>query len=81
MSDWWWIILTALVIVAMAAFVVMRRRSGGMTVSGVDDPTRNYQGERETNRLGGMSDEDRAWETASLERNRQREEQEPPPRG
>ncbi len=33
------------------------------------DASRNYEDERETSRLGGMSEEDRAWETASRERN------------
>ena len=33
------------------------------------DTSRNYEDEREATRLGGMSDEDRAWETASRERN------------
>jgi hypothetical protein len=77
MSEWW-IILVALAII-VAAFLVMRRRNAGLTGSSVSDPTRNYTGERETDRLGGMSDEDRAWETASLERNRQREARERPP--
>jgi hypothetical protein len=36
---------------------------------------RNYQGEREADRLGGMSAEDRAWETASRERSQEAEAQ------
>ena len=80
MSDWWWIILLVLVIVAVAAFILMRGRNAGVSGGAVDDPSRNYRGERETDRLGGMSDEDRAWESASLERNRQRDELKQPPR-
>jgi hypothetical protein len=80
MSDWWWWVLVAIAVIVVAAFVVMRRRNAGAPDTSANTPTPNYREERETGRLGGMSAEDRAWETASLERNRKREEQEPPPR-
>ena len=41
----------------------------GAPADDTSDAPRNYTDEREATRLGGMSDEDRAWETASQERN------------
>ena len=43
-------------------------RSGAPATDTRDAP-RNYKDEREATRLGGMSEEDRAWEAASRERN------------
>lgn len=73
MSEWWFVLLLLAIVVA-AAFLYVRSRNtrigGG---SATDDSSRNYRDERETTRLGGMSDEDREWEAASQERNRQTE--------
>lgn len=81
MSDWWWYVLVAVVVVA-AAVVLMRGRSSRTTraTPAVDERlARDYGNEREAGRLGGMSDEDRAWESASLERNRKSVERDQPP--
>lgn len=79
MSDWWWFILLAVIAVA-AVLVVLRMRGGRVTPAAPNDPARDYTGERETGRLADMSDEDRAWEAASLQRNRESEarDQDPP---
>jgi hypothetical protein len=44
-------------------------RRTGASAADTSDAARNYDDERETSRLGGMSEEDRAWEAASQERN------------
>ena len=41
--------------------------------------SRGYVQDREDERVGRMSDEDRAWEAASLERERERREREDTP--
>jgi hypothetical protein len=41
--------------------------------------TRDYEQEREDSRTTQMSPEDRAWEAASLQKNRDAQEQKPPP--
>ncbi len=81
MSDWWWYALVIVVILAVALVVYARARRAGTPAGQGDDSSRDYRGERETNRTSGMSDEDREWEAASLERNRQAQEQDrtPPP--
>lgn len=73
MSEWWFLLAVAVVLVAAVVLYVRRRDADG---SGGDagDPSRDYRGERETGRLAGMSDEDREWEAASIERNRQSRE-------
>jgi hypothetical protein len=48
------------------------RRMGVQRAGGAHSPAEEIS-QREDRRLGGMSAEDRAWETASLERNRERE--------
>lgn len=78
MSDWWWYVLVVIVVVVVAAVLYMRSRGAGTTGVEANDPSRNYRGDRETDRLGGMSDEDREWESASLERNRKSQERQPP---
>lgn len=79
MSDWWWYALIIVAVLA-AAYIVFTRLRSSDTSGTVDNSTRDYQGERETDRLGGMSAEDREWEAASLERNRQTQEaREKPP--
>ncbi len=56
-------------------------RRTGAPAADTNDASRNYEAERETDRLGGMSQEDREWEAASLERNRQAQEREQMPPG
>ena len=47
------------------------RRRPADTAAGAPDAPRDYKDERETDRRGAMSAEDRAWETASRERSRE----------
>lgn len=79
MSDWWWYALAVAVILAVAIVAYARTRNAGVSAVRGDDDTRDYRGEREANRTSAMSDEDHAWEAASLERNRQAQERDPPP--
>jgi hypothetical protein len=82
MDTLWWVVLVAVLVVGAIVVAVRARqtraeqaqdrrftiqREGGAH-SLADEISR-----REGRRLGGMSAEDRAWETASLERNRGRE--------
>lgn len=80
MWDWWIILLVILIVTA--AVIAYTRVRGGSTPDPETDPSRNYTDERETDRVGGMSAEDREWEAASIQRNRDAEERDtaPPPR-
>ena len=76
MADWWYVI----VIVGLAAVAVLYLRSRRAGSGGGRDDRqdgaatpRDYRQEREDVRLAGMSEEDRAWGDASLQRNRERE--------
>ncbi len=81
MSTQWWIVIVA-VLVVVAVFVYLRSRQ--TQVSRARDTRMSVQeqgraqfpaeeiSQREDRRLAGMTAEDRAWETASLERNRER---------
>jgi FtsZ-interacting cell division protein ZipA len=83
MSTQWWIVVVAVLIV-IAVFVYLRSRR--TQVSQAQDRRMSMQeqgraqspaeeiSQREEHRLARMSAEDRAWETASLERNRERVE-------
>jgi hypothetical protein len=73
MSEWWWYAIVAIAIV-VAVYVGLRIRRSPTTLVDADATTHDYRADRETGRLAGMSDEDRAWESASLERNRVTEE-------
>ena len=44
-------------------------RTGGWETTGTGSP-RDFTVERETSRVGNLSEEDQAWEAASLKRNR-----------
>ena len=52
--------------------------AGGSGEGGVP-ASRGYLQDREDERVGRMSDEDRAWEAASLQRDRERREREETP--
>jgi hypothetical protein len=83
MSTQGWVVIVAVLIV-IAVFVYLR--SQRTQVSQAQDRRMSMQeqgraqspaeeiSQREEHRLAGMSAEDRAWETASLERNRERVE-------
>jgi hypothetical protein len=80
--DTWWVVIVAALIVGAIVVVVRSRQTQAdqaqdrrMTVQregGAHSPEEELS-QREDRRLGGMSAEDRAWETASLERNRERD--------
>ena len=59
------------------------RRRGGAPLAGAPATPRDYAQEREDTRQAGLSDEDRAWQEASLQRDRDRPArgQPPPPPG
>lgn len=81
--DWWWYMLILGVVLAVIGIVFMRSRTTDGTADTTVDAPRNYTTERETARTGGLSEEDRTWEAASQERNRQKHERDssPPGRG
>ena len=51
----------------------------GAPAADTGDAARNYDDEREATRLGGMSEEDRAWETASQKRSEAADTGDAPP--
>ncbi len=74
MSGWWFVV----VIVGLAAALLYRRARGSRSRGGRDDrhggpgTDREFRQEREDARLARTSEEDRAWEAASLRRDRER---------
>ena len=78
MSTWWYVVA----IVGLAAVGVVYLRARGTSNSGRSTADRqagvsahpDYRQDREDSRLAQMSQEDRAWQTASLERNRESQE-------
>jgi hypothetical protein len=84
MSNWWYVLAIVVIAAAVILFLRYRGRSRGGGVplasrTGIG-PNRNYAQEREEARVGRMSEEDQAWESASLERNREEQAgREPPP--
>jgi hypothetical protein len=72
MSNWYLIVLV--IIAASGIFLLLRSRNAGATRREVERRAESRPGpahveDREDARLGNMSAEDRAWETASLQRN------------
>ena len=78
MSNWW-IILIIVVLVAAGLFYVRSRRERHEDVIVGAASTRNYVQEREDSRQGQLNDEERAWQEASLQKNRDAQDQNPPP--
>jgi hypothetical protein len=80
MSDWWFLVLLVLVLAALG-MLYLRLRSQRDPVyrpRGADSGSRDFTSERETTRVGQLSDADRAWEASSLQRNRDAEDRERP---
>jgi hypothetical protein len=75
-----WIILAIIVLAVLGiVYVVLRRNSRTERLdAGTSAASRDFPGERETSRLTGMSEEDRTWQAASLEKDRANREQKPP---
>ena len=77
MSDWWAVI--AVVAVAAIVILYLRSRRSGNGRSGEDRGScagapSDYRQDREDARRAHMSEADRAWEEASLQRNREAQE-------
>jgi hypothetical protein len=54
------------------------QRERGHTVERADSDSRDFASEREVTRVGQLSDADRAWEAASLQKHRDAEERDRP---
>lgn len=78
--ETWWVVLVIIVLAALSGlFIVLRnsrQEATGTTPGPVAD--RDFVQERETVRLGGMSEEDQAWQAASLDRERATRAETPP---
>ena len=76
----WWIVLAIFVLAAISVLVVVMRssRQGPEVNAQPPAPDRDYVQDRDASRLGGMSEEDRAWQAASLEKERATREGTPP---
>jgi cbb3-type cytochrome oxidase subunit 3 len=82
MSTQWWVVI-AIVLVGVVVFAYLRSRRHQVSQTRELRMSAQEQGraqssaeeisQREDRRLGAMTAEDRAWETASLERHRERE--------
>lgn len=80
MSNWWIILIVVVIVAAGFLFWRSRRERHEDVVVGAAS-TRNYEQEREDSRNAQMSDEDRAWQSASLEKNRENQQHQAPPSG
>jgi hypothetical protein len=87
MSGWVYV-LVIVVLAAVGVLYLRSRRSGnggriGRIVDRQDSgqPPRDYAREREADRVSHMSEEDRTWEAASLQKNREAQAREQPPPG
>lgn len=72
MADSWYVIV--IVVVAVLLVLFLRNRQQGSERGRADrtaavDPARDFRTEREDTRRTGLSAEDQAWESASLQRN------------
>ncbi len=74
----WLILLIVVVLVAAGLYYYRSRRNHRDEVVGSASNTRDYVQEREDSHNSRMSDEDRAWQAASLEKNRENQERHPP---
>lgn len=87
MSSWLWILLIV-VIAAIAVMAYMRMRTSqaqsrqsALESESATNTSRDYSQEREDLRSSNLSEEDRAWETASLQRERDSRPKTPPTDG
>lgn len=82
MSDTLYVLIIA--VAAVAFYFMMRtRRTANRTRQDAllesDTGPRDYEQERETNRMSNMSESDQAWQAASLQRNRDNQARDQPP--
>ena len=81
-AQWWVLLAVVVIIVAVIAFLRFRRTQERTAqerrISGQAQEQEQLPGDRisqrEDRRLSGMTVEDKAWEQASLQRNREAEE-------
>ena len=71
MSDWWYVIVVVVLVAAGILYARARRGRGGRDApQGSARAPQDFVRDREDARLAHMSEEDRAWQAASLQRNR-----------
>ncbi len=83
MSNLWYLVLV-IVIVAVLLYYSRYRTKTNERQNAVRDksgPPRDYVEEREVNRVSRLSEEDRAWEAASLKKNQDTIDRNQPPTG
>jgi hypothetical protein len=82
MDTVWWVVIVAVLVVGAIVVAVRSRQTRAEQAQDLRMSVQRQGGahsaaeelsQREDRRLGGMSVEDRAWETASLERQRERD--------
>jgi membrane protein implicated in regulation of membrane protease activity len=80
MSDWWFYVLLIAILAALGILYLRlrSRREPSQTTGGADSGPRDFTSERETTRVGQLSDEDRAWEASSLQKDRDAEDRDRP---
>ncbi len=69
MSNWWYLIVLAAVVAGVMLYLRARRKStSGNSTEPLDSTPvpADFRQDREDSRRAHLSDEDRAWETASL---------------
>jgi hypothetical protein len=79
--DTWWIVLAVLIVAVIGVlYGVLRSRGNRMDQRDAAPATteRDFVAERETSRMGNLSAEDQAWQSASLEKDRANRERKPP---
>ena len=78
--DIWWIVLAIAVLAVITIVSVVLRNARRERGDHAQDPVpdRDFVQERETVRQRGMSDDDQAWQAASLEKDRATREGTPP---
>ena len=78
--DIWWIvgILFVLAAIVVVSVVLRNSRQGASVEQQTSTTERDFVEERETSRLGNMSEEDQAWQRASLDKDRANRDEPPP---
>lgn len=83
MSNLWYLLLV-IVILAVILYYGRYRTKKNERQNAVRDnpgPPRDYAQEREANRVSRLSEEDQAWEAASLKKNQETIDRNQPPTG
>jgi hypothetical protein len=68
--DWWLVIAIAAVVIVATRVLKARGGSAAPTSESAAGTRVDFSGNREASRVSGLSEEDRAWETASQQRSR-----------